>query len=375
MPARASSALITTAATPGDFVHEYWLRSVAGQTRHAAVFVSALDRSDRSAEWLEQKRVEEGASRSMRNYPRTAEEAFASAGEPYFDSALLTAAQTDAMAPSRAVRGDRYVTAWDIGRNDATVCVVLRAPRLDESEGWHVADYMRLIGQDYPTIQQTIEVKHREYPGPTIIEANSIGLAVIQNLSINPDELIEHRTTQSSKQAMLTELEMLFQQQTLKIHSSFQRLLEELGNYRLPDNSIAQDSVMTLGFAVVHRRRAHDKSAGGRINRRLLRDLNGDGYATWLDERDARRPLTRADLYSADDKTAADVVAAGGGMAAIIEATGLRAPKRTSSAWSTPQRLSWLVRTSFHLPRHAAPKSSFHKGAAVSNGADLYVER
>lgn len=44
----------------------------------------------------------------------------------------------------------------------------------------------------------------------------------------------------------------------------------------------------------------------------------------WLDERDARVPLTRADLYSQHDLTAARVVAEGGGIQAVIDATDLR---------------------------------------------------
>jgi hypothetical protein len=44
----------------------------------------------------------------------------------------------------------------------------------------------------------------------------------------------------------------------------------------------------------------------------------------WLDERDARQPPTRSDLYSRADEAAARVVAAGGGSEAVIEATGLR---------------------------------------------------
>jgi len=47
----------------------------------------------------------------------------------------------------------------------------------------------------------------------------------------------------------------------------------------------------------------------------------------WLDERDARLPLTRADLHSESDEIAARVVAAGGGMQAVIDATGLRTRK------------------------------------------------
>jgi hypothetical protein len=47
-------------------------------------------------------------------------------------------------------------------------------------------------------------------------------------------------------------------------------------------------------------------------------------YEAWLDERDARLPLTRADLRTGNDETAARVVAAGGGLQAVIDATGLR---------------------------------------------------
>ncbi len=49
----------------------------------------------------------------------------------------------------------------------------------------------------------------------------------------------------------------------------------------------------------------------------------GSDYEAWLDERDARQPLTRADLYTQNDVTAARVVAAGGGLQAVIDATGL----------------------------------------------------
>ena len=47
-------------------------------------------------------------------------------------------------------------------------------------------------------------------------------------------------------------------------------------------------------------------------------------YADWLDEHDLRRPLTRAELYSRNDDTAARIVSAGGGIQAVVEATGLR---------------------------------------------------
>jgi lambda repressor-like predicted transcriptional regulator len=47
-------------------------------------------------------------------------------------------------------------------------------------------------------------------------------------------------------------------------------------------------------------------------------------YADWLDEHDLRRPVTRAELYSRNDDTAAGIVSAGGGIQAVVEATDLR---------------------------------------------------
>jgi hypothetical protein len=223
---RATSALITTARSADDFVHDYYLRSEAGQTRHTPVFVSALERPDRSPAGLQQKR-KQGKRRSLRNYPLTAEEAFAHANEPYFANELIEAAQEHGLPPSPARRGDRYLKAWDVGRKDASVCVVLRAPSREEAPTWHVVDYKRLLGQDFPAIQAEIERMHAEYPGPTVIEANSIGLPILQNLRLPAAELLPHTTTKASKQAMLTEIEILLQERTLKIHSDFRQLLTD----------------------------------------------------------------------------------------------------------------------------------------------------
>jgi hypothetical protein len=64
------------------------------------------------------------------------------------------------------------------------------------------------------------------------------------------------------------------------------------------------------------------RAAAGKITSRPRRARSD--YEAWLDERDARMPLTRADLHSANDEMAARVVAEGGGMQAVIDATGLR---------------------------------------------------
>ena len=283
---RATSALITTARGPGDFVHDYYLRSQAGQTRHTPVFVSALERPDRSPAWLEQKRLQEGKGRSRRNYPLTVEDAFAAAGEPYFAPELLEGAQQEAMAPSPARRGDRYLKAWDIGRKDASVCVVLRAPSPDEPQVYNVVAYRRLVGQDFPIIQDAIDAMHTQYPGPTVVEANSIGKPVIQNLRLPASELIEHTTTQASNQQMLTEIEILLQQQTLKIHPDFPQLLAELADYRLLESSLTNDSVMALGFAVTNADHAHPVSSGGSKSVLDLEPLSNEWYEWYAGRRE-----------------------------------------------------------------------------------------
>jgi len=60
------------------------------------------------------------------------------------------------------------------------------------------------------------------------------------------------------------------------------------------------------------------------VERNARRRHPRSDYAAWLDERDERRPLTRADLHSKNDEIAASVVAAGGGMQEVIDATSLR---------------------------------------------------
>jgi hypothetical protein len=58
--------------------------------------------------------------------------------------------------------------------------------------------------------------------------------------------------------------------------------------------------------------------------RRRSRPSARSGHADWLDEHELGQPLSRADLYSWNDSTAAAIVAAGGGIEALLEATGLR---------------------------------------------------
>jgi hypothetical protein len=88
------------------------------------------------------------------------------------------------------------------------------------------------------------------------------------------------------------------------------------------------------------RRRTAERQMEGEIRREAKRDAElarsysesivdrsqrvGSPYTTWLDEHDRRRPWLQADLRSRNDVPAARVVEEGGGIAAVIDATGLR---------------------------------------------------
>lgn len=136
---------------------------------------------------------------------------------------------------------------------------------------------------------------HRRYPGPTVIESNSIGLPLIENLGLPDWDVIAHRTTQASKEQMLTAIELLLQQRALKIHRDFRQLLSELAAYRIPDNSITQDSVMALGFAVLNAELAH---ARGAIESVLDLEPFSEEWYAWYD---ARRPRSEIDLLNDND--------------------------------------------------------------------------
>jgi hypothetical protein len=74
--------------------------------------------------------------------------------------------------------------------------------------------------------------------------------------------------------------------------------------------------------AALERALARRAAARARLARR--RPVAGSALEARLDERDTARPRTRAELHSQSDDTAVAVVASGGGIEAIVEATDLR---------------------------------------------------
>ena len=73
----------------------------------------------------------------------------------------------------------------------------------------------------------------------------------------------------------------------------------------------------------LERAQAH-RAAAARAQIARRRPAVRSAHALWLDERDLTRPPTRAELHSQLDDIAAAVVASGGGLEEIVEATDLR---------------------------------------------------
>jgi hypothetical protein len=137
---------------------------------------------------------------------------------------------------------------------------------------------------------------HSRYPGPTVVEANSIGKPVIENLALPEGEVIEYTTTKATKLQMLFAIELHLQQRTLTIHRDFEQLFSELAAYREPDGSITQDSVMALGLAVANAEHAHTRGSG----RESVLDLEPFTDA-WYDWYEVHRLRSRNDLLNDND--------------------------------------------------------------------------
>jgi hypothetical protein len=167
---------------------------------------------------------------------------------------------------------------------------------VDDLQVLHVVDYDRLVDKDFPTLQRAIRAMHSRYPGPTVIEANSIGKPVIENLGLPEGEVLEYMTTKATKAQMLTAIELHLQQRTLTIDGDFDQLLSELAGYREPDGSITQDSVFALGLAVVNAEHAHARGSG----RESVLDLE-QFTDPWYDWYAVRRLRSHHDLLNDND--------------------------------------------------------------------------
>ena len=261
--------IITTGMGPQNYSSHFWRKCMAGDvkkrgtTTMAAVFIGALARPDRDEAWLRAQRASMDELEFRREYALSWQDALFGGGEFVFTPEEIDAAGVDFRGILPAQKGRKYVKAWDIGRHkDAAVGTVL-----DVTEDVHdVVGYVRLRGVNYPGIQKEIEIMHREYPGITAVEKNSAGEAVLENLDLPEHELEGFTTSKPSKARIIQQLKVALQSQLLKWDPlACHQLDSEVRGYQTPDESVVQDSVISLAIAEEYAPMAQAQGRVGRI--------------------------------------------------------------------------------------------------------------
>lgn len=106
------------------------------------------------------------------------------------------------------------------------------------------------------------------------------------------------------------------------------QLREACGELRAEQRALAAQRAKERQLEQQVRRRAREQAAEAREDARRIAAMRGrpprrSAYEAWLDEKDAHRPPSGAERYSHSDESAERAVAAGGGVEAVLEATGL----------------------------------------------------
>jgi hypothetical protein len=280
----ATAHLVTTGYGPVNFSAELWQLSKDDLAPFTPVFLAATARPGRTPEFMERKRRSMTASGFRSEYALTEADALAGPTEREFSSDDIDACtryarygsqsplhwplnQCQVALPRRTknepLRESRYIIACDIGKKDATVVTVLDVT----TTVFHVAGYWRFVGLSYPAIQNAIETIAASYPGaPVVVEANSIGQAVIDNLE-TANRVIPFHTGETSKARAIEKLASALQSQHLQFpKNDLTQLYAELVGYVRPDDHVVQDSVMALALAIDQAPEAYSaKNRPGRV--------------------------------------------------------------------------------------------------------------
>lgn len=273
-PSLAGTAhIVTTGLGPTNFSSGFWRQCMAGDVTNRvgekmiACFIGALNRPDRTPEWLANERASMGDdTAAMQEYPMTWREALSGGGEYVFKSREVDRAAVDTYGLQSPREGRRYSIGADIGRHqDAAVIVVLDVTR----DCHDVVHYRRMREATYPEIQLAIEEVYRDYAergrGVLGVEKNSAGEAVIENLKL-PEQVVtdaKFTTSPSSKARIISQFKLALQNELIKWDSDeVSQLDAEVRGYQLPDDNVVQDSVMALAIALEYAPKAH---AVGRV--------------------------------------------------------------------------------------------------------------
>lgn len=270
--------ILTTGVGPDGFYADTWKDCVSEKGQLFASFIKASgSRPHYTKEWLASKRRSmNDDARFSHEYPETWEDALAGRGMSFFtayeiDHAAVYARglippifQRDQHGAISKIRAHgryvdkmgrehtrRFVKAWDIGGpgedSDASVGILLDVTE----EVWDVRGFVYLEGTSYPETARNIEKLHLDYPGPTYIEDNSAGLAVRQFLTVPDEQVHGWKTTPQSKGPAIRGLKLALGYRLLKWRPEECRVLDtEMRNYKLEDQGIRQDTVMSLAIAV-----------------------------------------------------------------------------------------------------------------------------
>jgi len=239
-----SCHIVTVGRGPANLTATLWRGALAGTNRFTPVFAAWNERPGRDVEWYAATAREHTQEAMRHEYPSSWEDALAGTADYPFKGHFMDACAVGAIGETAVQAGHYYVKAWDIGLvRDAAVGIVVDVTL----KPYQVVHYERWRGMAAPHIQRQIEMVHVHYPGPTWIEENSMGLAIIQNLSIAVEGF---KTTGKSKPAAISALQLLVEQGNWKHHpAQHHQLDEEMRGYQWDDKALVQDSVMAAAIA------------------------------------------------------------------------------------------------------------------------------
>jgi hypothetical protein len=274
--ADGTSHIIFTGAGPANPTSEHYKRAQAGDTLHQALFLDALQRPDRDAEWLANKRKQMLASQFKCEYPMTVEEALSGSSDLVFDAEDIDRAHeprlprgvyycqrhpltwrtfkpNDRCPKCRSYAHEiRTVIGWDIGGSgkdaDASVgtCLDISGPIVI------LVEQRRFQGIPYAQLGLEIEQLANDYPrAPVAIEMSGIGAAVRGNLNVADNRIVEFWTTVRSKARIIGNIAVALQNGEIKYdQTECPNLRTELLGYMSDDEYCVTDCVMSLAVAL-----------------------------------------------------------------------------------------------------------------------------
>ncbi len=284
--AGGTAHILTTGVGPEGYYAETWHAAVENRGQFFACFIGAQDsRPDYTKQWLaDKKREMNDDARFAHEYPQTWQDALAGTGDTFFTGISLDAvgeyARGSVQAGAPRLRGKamfmdkrtgklkkrKYVKAWDIAgpgeKADAVVGTVLDVTE----EVWDVVEQEVYYGEEYPVTAMRIQWMDERWPGLNVIEDNAAGGAVRAFVTgIPEDRLIGFSTNRITKPLILSELKFGLEAQSIKWNPRECPVLDaQMRTYKLADENIKQDTVMSLAFCVHHGPDAREES-GGRI--------------------------------------------------------------------------------------------------------------